>query len=90
MAPYPTKPEIQNMFSTLSTAGDFFAHVLDDVDWQVMGHSPLSRAYANKTEFQAATTKVSGRQGADGAVEDVRRQCCGRRGRGYGGSGDEG
>lgn len=57
MAPYPTKPEIQDMFSTLSTGDDFFTHVLDDVDWQIMGHSPMSRAYANKTEFQAATLK---------------------------------
>jgi ketosteroid isomerase-like protein len=57
MAPYSTKPEIQDMFSTLSTGGDFFAHVHDDVNWQIMGHSPMNRAYANKTEFQAVTLK---------------------------------
>jgi hypothetical protein len=39
------------MFSTLLTGGDFVAHVLDDADWQIMGHSPLSGAYTNKTEF---------------------------------------
>ena len=59
MAPYPTKDEIQSMFHALAT-GDgpsFFANVIDDVDWRIMGHSPMSRQYTNKLEFQEQTLK---------------------------------
>ncbi len=62
MAPYPTKAEIETMFSTLSTNGaDFFANaVVDDVDWTIMGHSPLSQVYTNKAEFQRKTLHFLG------------------------------
>src|SRR4051812_22262250 len=47
MAPYPTASEIRTIFSALSYShpdgNDFFIHVLDNVDWTIMGHSPMSR-----------------------------------------------
>lgn len=47
------------MFSALAT-GDgpaFFANVVDDVDWTIMGHSPMSTTYTSKIEFQEKTLK---------------------------------
>jgi hypothetical protein len=80
MAPYPIKPEIQDMFPTLSTGGDFFAHVLDDGDRQIVGPLASEQSVRQQDRVPGRHTKVPGRQGADGAVEDVRRQCCRRRG----------
>ena len=60
MAPYPTKAEIQSMFEALAT-GDgpgFFAHVEERVDWQIQGHSPLSRVYDGKQDFFDGTIKL--------------------------------
>lgn len=62
MPPYPTKAEIEAMFSALSSnSADFFAEaVMDNVDWTIMGHSPLSQVYANKAEFQRKTLHLLG------------------------------
>lgn len=61
MPTYPTKAEIEAMFSALSTPGrDFFVHVVDDVDWAIMGHSPLSQVYADKAEFRRKTLQFLG------------------------------
>lgn len=89
MAPYPTKPEIQ----------DIFFYPLDGRRLlcprprrrRLADHGPLAsgRGVHQQDRVLGRHTKLPGRQGADGAVEDVRRQCCRRRGRGYGGSGDE-
>lgn len=35
--------------------GDFFTHVVDDVDWTVMGTHPLAGRYRSKTDFIAGT-----------------------------------
>lgn len=59
--PYPTGPEIAQIFAPLSQPGQgatFFTHVADDVDWTILGHSPMSRHYASKAEFQANTLGV--------------------------------
>ncbi len=46
------------MFGALATGdGTFFANVVDDVDWKIMGHSPMSKSYNNKEEFQQQTLK---------------------------------
>ena len=47
MIPYPTHSEVHTIFSALShsdpNGGDFFGHVLGNVDWTIMSHSPMSR-----------------------------------------------
>lgn len=61
MAPYPTKAEIEAMFSALSTPGaDFFSYAIDDVDWTIMGHLPLSQVYADKAEFRRKALQFLG------------------------------
>ena len=57
MAPYPTKSEIDDMFEGLASGnnGLFFDNVVDDVDWTVMGHSPMGGNYRSKQEFREKT-----------------------------------
>lgn len=55
--PYPSREETSHIFAALATGKyeDFFAHVVDDVDWLVMGHHPLAGQYNNKADFQKRT-----------------------------------
>jgi uncharacterized protein len=61
MAPaYPTADEIHKIFDSLAS-GDlktFFSHVDDNVDWRIMGHSPMSDHYHDKADFQKRTLGV--------------------------------
>jgi hypothetical protein len=50
MAPYPTALEIQSIFSALSTGGDFFAHVVDDVDVSPLS-TPCTTVLDNSVPF---------------------------------------
>lgn len=60
MAPYPTVPEIQKLFANLSNGNGpaFFERVIDNVDWLIKGHSPMSGQFNSKHEFQARTLEV--------------------------------
>ena len=60
MAPYPTIPEIQSLFANLSNGNTahFFTRVVDNVDWLILGHSPMSGQYHSKQDFQAKTLAV--------------------------------
>lgn len=60
MAPYPTIPEIRELFANLSNGQGsvFFDRVIDNVDWVIRGHSPMSGEYKSKQDFQAKTLKV--------------------------------
>jgi hypothetical protein len=57
MAPYPTIPEIQTLFANLSNGQGplFFDRVVPNVDWLILGHSPLSGQYTSKTDFLTKT-----------------------------------
>jgi ketosteroid isomerase-like protein len=57
---YPTISEIRDLFANLSNgqASVFFDRVIDDVDWLIRGHSPMSGQYNSKVDFQAKTLKV--------------------------------
>lgn len=60
---HPSREEVLSIFQPLSErgrAGAFFHHVADDVDWLLMGHSPMSGQYTSKSEFMAATLQVLG------------------------------
>lgn len=62
MLPYPSIPEIRSLFANLSNGHTpvFFERVVDDVDWLIRGHSPMSGQYHSKTDFQAKTLGVLG------------------------------
>jgi hypothetical protein len=62
MAPYPTIPEIRELFANLSNGKGslFFDRVVDNVDWVVRGHSPMSGSYTSKQDFQAKTLGLLG------------------------------
>jgi uncharacterized protein len=56
-----TTEKVQAIFSNLSIQGQqakFADHVADDVDWKIMGHSPMSREYSGKQDFFDGTLKV--------------------------------
>lgn len=55
--PYPSRQRISEIFGSLAEGKyvDFFAHVVDNVDWTVMGHHPLAGQYHDKTDFQKRT-----------------------------------
>ena len=56
---YPNSSKIATIFAGLAS-GDgpgFFSHVLDNVDWDIKGHSPMSRKYTNKQDFIDSTIK---------------------------------
>ena len=64
MAPL-TPTAVQDIFSAFSsdsadTRASFFNHVLDDVNWTVMGHCPLSGIYNSKQDFIKATVNLLG------------------------------
>jgi len=57
----PQRDAIMDLFSNLSspdTQKDFFNQVSDDVDWWIVGHTPMSRSYKSKQEFLDATIEV--------------------------------
>lgn len=57
----PSVSEIKQIFEPLSIQGSqskYFDHVADDVDWTIMGHSPMSGRYTSKKEFVDATLTV--------------------------------
>ncbi|KAI9879772.1 MAG: hypothetical protein M1830_007214 [Pleopsidium flavum] len=60
--PYPSRREISEIFAGMAAGNykDFFAHVIDDVDWTVMGHHPLAGQYTNKAAFQKDTLQRLG------------------------------
>ena len=61
MAPYPTRSEIEKIFHPLSQQGEqahFFDSVADNVKWHVLGHSPMSRVYMSKKDFQDDTLSI--------------------------------
>lgn len=57
---YPKIPEIHELFTNLSNGQSsvFFDRVIDNVDWVIRGHSPMSGKYTSKAEFQAKTLQV--------------------------------
>ena len=57
---YPKIPEIRELFTNLSNGQSsvFFDRVIDNVDWVIRGHSPMSGKYTSKAEFQAKTLQV--------------------------------
>ncbi|KAK5944042.1 hypothetical protein PMZ80_003323 [Knufia obscura] len=59
MAPNPEA--IRNLFGNLSspdTQKDFFNSVSDNVDWWIVGHTPMSGSYSSKQDFLDATFQV--------------------------------
>ena len=60
MAAYPTYEEIWQLFSHLGKGevDTFFSRVRPDVDWTIMGTSPMSRRYSSSKEFREATLSV--------------------------------
>jgi ketosteroid isomerase-like protein len=61
---YPTIPEIRELFANLSNGQSsvFFDRVIDNVDWLIRGHSPMSGQYNSKVDFQAKTLQLLDRQ----------------------------
>lgn len=59
----PTSAEVESIFSHLASRDNsgFFDNVIDDVDWTIQGHSPMSGHYKSKSEFLAATLSVLGK-----------------------------
>jgi uncharacterized protein len=57
MSPYPTIAEIHSLFANLSNGQGplFFSRVVENVDWIIRGHSPMSGQYTSKADFQAKT-----------------------------------
>ncbi len=60
--PYPSRKEISQIFAGMAAGNfdEFFAHVIDDVDWTVMGHHPLAGQYKSKADFQKQTLQRLG------------------------------
>lgn len=57
----PTARKIHAVFSPLSQQGhqrEFSAYVSDTVNWDIRGHSPMSRTYTSKQDFMDSTLKV--------------------------------
>lgn len=57
----PSRDKILEMFSPLSQQGrqaEFFDHVDDNVNWTILGHSPMAKTYTNKKDFNDATLTV--------------------------------
>ena len=57
----PSSSDIHDIFQPLSVQGSqnqFFEHVADSVNWEIRGHSPMSKTYTSKSEFAAATLQV--------------------------------
>lgn len=55
--PAPPEAEIRKIFEPLSRQGfqdEFFEHVADDVDWEIIGHIPFSNHYSSKKDFVAS------------------------------------
>ncbi len=62
-----TRKDVLAIFSNLSSENasertSFFDHVLDNVNWTIMGHSPMSKTYTSKYDFINATLQVLGNQ----------------------------
>ncbi|KAF7177656.1 hypothetical protein CNMCM7691_006017 [Aspergillus felis] len=58
----PTPAEVRAIFEPFErgNAAAFFAHIADDVDWQVKGtFCPISGHYRSKDEFHNATKSLS-------------------------------
>jgi uncharacterized protein len=56
-----TAEKVQAIFHHLSIQGQqskFADFVADNVDWKIMGHSPMSRVYSGKQDFFDGTLKV--------------------------------
>lgn len=56
-----TESQIRAIFAPAAiqgSQGQFFEHVADDVDWSIMGSSPMSKRYRSKAEFQVETLKI--------------------------------
>ncbi|KIW69513.1 hypothetical protein PV04_05386 [Phialophora macrospora] len=52
---------VRALFEPLSIQGrqqETLALIADDVDWTIMGHSPMSRQYSGKQDFVDNTLKV--------------------------------
>lgn len=57
----PTKEELTTLFQNLETTEGqkvFFDRVRDDVNWWIVGSTPMSKTYTSKKDFQAATFSV--------------------------------
>lgn len=57
----PNREAIADLFNKLSspdTQKDFFTHVEDNVDWWIVGHTPMSGSYSSKQEFLDATIQI--------------------------------
>ncbi|MCJ1300722.1 hypothetical protein MMC08_003519 [Hypocenomyce scalaris] len=55
---YPSLEEVKSIFANWQPGGDpekFFAHVSDEVEWLVMGHSKMSKLYTGKAYFRSTT-----------------------------------
>jgi uncharacterized protein len=67
---------VRSVFKGLETGdgADFFKHVVDDVDWTVMGSHPLAGHYRSKAAFLAGTFVKLGKalqKGAQLSVEQL-------------------
>ncbi|HEY7181607.1 MAG TPA: nuclear transport factor 2 family protein [Blastocatellia bacterium] len=67
---------VRSVFKGLETGGgeDFFKHVVDDVDWTVMGTHPLAGHYRSKAAFLTGTFARLGKalqKGAQLSVEHL-------------------
>lgn len=57
----PTAERIKAIFSSFETQGrqqEFLPHIAENVDWTILGHSPMSRHYSGREDFVKNTIVV--------------------------------
>lgn len=67
----PSRAEITTLFKNLSspsTQSKFFAGVSDNVNWWIVGSTPMSKTYTSKKDFQDATLAILNGKVLDGPL----------------------
>lgn len=67
----PSRSEIKSLFENLAdpkTQKDFFAGVADNVNWWIVGSTPMSGTYNTKKDFQDATLQILNGKVLDGPL----------------------
>lgn len=57
----PTQDEVHSLFRNLEnpdTSKNFWDKVADNVNWWIVGHTPMSRTYNSKQDFLNATIEL--------------------------------
>lgn len=67
----PSADDIRTLFANLSASenqANFFAQVADDVDWWIVGRTPMSGTYSSKKAFLDATIEILNGKVLDGPL----------------------